>query len=428
MERISFRVLVILPALLFVSPETRAQFKVDAQLRNRLEFRDGYQKLLPDVSMPAVFISQRTRLSFSFENERIIFKFTPQDVRVWGDKKLASATGVFGDYASLDLFEGYAQLKAGSNICFSVGRQQLIYDNQRLLSARNWNQSGISYDALVARFQFGGWKMHVAGSWNTLAENSSENFYDPARIKSLNFLWLNRKFKENLSFSLLHIASGVTGTDTSNVIYFRQTSGFYCDYRKDKFNLQGDVYYQYGKSREAKNVSALLAGADAKYKAGKFTPGVGFEFLSGNSKTGADLTADHLFDVLYGARHRDLGYMDYFRNIPSHTQQGGIADYFLYLGFQVTKELSIYNAGHYFRLARNNPETPEDKNLGYENDLVLKYSFTDWGALEGGYLFLLPTETLRTLQSVPDRHFAQFAYLQLTLTPGLFIQENDHKK
>jgi len=417
---------LILSIQLFTN-ETQGQFFIDAQLRNRFEFRDGYQNLLPEKANPAFYISQRSRLNLSFENKNLKVKFSPQDVRIWGDEQLASSTGVFGDQASLDLFEGYAEIKAASEFWISIGRQQLVYDNQRLLAARNWNQLGIAYDAVVAKCKLYDWKLHVGASWNTLFEANSENLYDPSRIKSMNFLWLNRKLNKNLELSLIHLATGITKTDTTSTLYFRQTTGVYSDFKKDAFHLQADFYYQYGKNKAGMKVGAFLAAADVGYKLGKLTPGIGFEYLSGNSQTGTAQTTDHLFDLLYGARHRFLGFMDYFRNIPSHTRQGGIADYYAYLELKITKKISIQDIGHYFSLSQTNPNTPKNKDLGFENDLVLKYKFSEWGVMEGGYLFLLPTKSLKTMQNISNEKFAQFAYLQLTLTPVLFNQK-DHQK
>jgi hypothetical protein len=424
MKHFTLHFIILCALSLCIPVDANAQFKIDAQLRDRFEFRDGYQKILPSTAQPAYLISQRTRLSFYYETDNLKVKITPQDVRFWGDEQIASSTGVFGDQASLELFEGYAEFRAASNTWISIGRQQLVYDNERMLATRNWNQQGIAYDAVVLKFRFGEWNLHAAGSWNTLVELSSENLYDADRIKSLNFIWLNRKFSESFQASLMHIASGVTETDTTNTINFRQTTGIYAAYKKDNLKLWSDLHYQYGENRAGTPVSAILAGADASYRIGKFTPGVGFEYLSGNSKAGSELTTDNLFDILYGARHRYLGLMDYFRNIPQHTSGGGIADYYFYLNLEISKKINIVNTGHYFRLAQLNPTTPGDRNLGFENDLILKYKFSDWGQLEGGYLFLLPTESLKTIQNIPDDRFAEFAYLQLTLTPVLFVQKN----
>lgn len=416
------RKLLIGISILLIGFQAQAQFKVDAQLRDRFEFRDGYQKLSAEGSTPTSFISQRTRISFSYETENLKFKITPQDVRIWGGDAVVSSTGVANN-TNIGLFEGYADVKLGSFGWVTAGRQQLKYDNERIFAARNWNQTGLSYDALVFKLSLSEWNLHIGGSWNTLTEVTTDNFYPISRIKSFNYLWLNRKFNDNFNASLLHVASGVTETDTTNALNFRQTTGIYSEYKKGDLNIWGNIYYQYGKNQKGTDVSAFLIDADASYKIGKFTPGIGLSYLSGNSKTGTDQTTDNLFDVLYGARHKYFGFMDYFRSFSSHTKQGGLADYYFYLDYKFSKSVSIRNIGHYFQLAQTNPTTPTDKNLGYENDLVLKYKFNDWGALESGYMFFLPTESLKTIQGVANDKFSQFFYLQLTITPTLFKQQ-----
>jgi hypothetical protein len=405
-----------------ISVKLQAQFNIDAQLRNRFELRDGYRELSAKGATPAGLIWQRTRISFSYETENFKIKFTPQDVRLWGDESQRSSTGVFGDDASLELFEAYAELKTGNLGWVSVGRQELNYDNQRLLSARNWNNNGMTYDAVLLKLKAAGWDIHLGSTWNSLTEASSDNFYPSNRIKNLNFLWSNHAFGENLKLSFLHTAVGITETDTTNTLYYKHTTGFYSTYKNKGLNLWGEAYYQYGKTNAGMDVNAYLLAFDGSYKAGKFTPGIGITILSGNSKTGTEQTTENLFDIHYGARHRFYGFMDYFRNFPSNTKQGGLADYYFYLDYQFSKSVSVRNIGHYFQLAQTNPTTPNDKNLGYENDFVLKYKFSDWGTLESGYLFYLPTETLETMQGVDNAGFQQFLYIQLTLIPTLFQQ------
>jgi hypothetical protein len=413
---------IIIGILLFICIEAIAQFKIDAQLRNRFEFRGGYQKLAADGSTPATIISQRSRIAFSYTTDNLKLVFAPQDVRLWGGDAVVSSSGVANN-TNIGLFEGYAEVKLGKIGWISAGRQQLKYDNECILAARNWNQNGLSYDALVFKLKLSEWNLHLASSWNSLAETTSNNLYPTSRIKSYSFLWLNRKFNDNLSISLLHVASGITKTDTTNALNFRQTTGIYSEYKKEKLNIWGNIYYQYGKNQKGTDVNAFFIDADASYKIRNFTSGIGLGYLSGNSKTGADQTTDNLFDLLYGARHKYFGFMDYFRNFPSNTKQGGLADYYFYLDYQFSKSVSVRNIGHYFQLAQTNPTTPNDKNLGYENDLVLKYKFSDWGTLESGYLFYLPTESLKTIQSVANDKFSQFFYLQLTITPTLFKQQ-----
>lgn len=407
--------------LLLFAPMGYAQFSIDAQLRNRFEIRDGYQKLTEKGSNPTFLISQRTRLSFLYENKFLRLKLTPQDVRIWGDQTTQSSTGP-GDNPSLDLLEAYAEIKLGNNGWVSAGRQQLVYDSKRLLGDRNWNQNSIAYDALVFKIQVKGWNLHAGASWNTLKEILSENPYPSARIKSLNYLWLSRKFSDQLKLSLLHISSGMTLTDTTNPMNFRHTTGLYTEYKFRNISAWGNVYYQYGKNQKGNNVSAFLIDADASYKLGRFTPGLGLGYLSGNRKSIGSGDTDNLFDPLYGNRHRFFGSIDYFRSYAADTKKGGLSDIYLWLEYSFSKKVSLRNTTHYFALAHTNPGTSKEKELGIENDLLLKFKFSDWGDLESGYCFFQPTESLKTIQVLPDGKFSQFFYLQLTLTPNLFKQ------
>ena len=202
-----------------------AQFAVDFQLRQRFEWRDGYQKLAVEGQDPAILVSQRTRLGFSYETDILKIRMTPQDVRLWGGDPVMSSSGVASN-TQIGLFEGYAEVRLSPGISVKAGRQQLAYDSYRLLGDRNWNQNGISYDAFVLKASTGGFNIHLGSSWNTLTEALSGNLYPSGRIKSLNYLWINTKI-EGLKLSLMHIASGVTRSDTTSGLQFRQTSGFF---------------------------------------------------------------------------------------------------------------------------------------------------------------------------------------------------------
>lgn len=396
------------------------QFTLDAQLRPRFEIRNGYQHLIPDTVDPAFLISQRTRLSFGYENKFLKVKITPQDVRIWGDEQMYSSTGVFGDQASLDLFEGYLELRLWSWARISAGRQQLIYDNERILASPNWNQTGIAYDAVVAKMEWGSWKIHLGGSWNTMGEIYYDNPYPSNRIKSIDFAWVNWEISKGIHASVMHVASGKTQSDTTNRLFWKQTSGVYGEGQWGDLKCWADGFYQYGRNPMGMTVSAFLFDFQAEYSIKFFTPGLGISYLSGNKSTGTAQKEDHLFDVLYGSRHTYFGYMDYFRNFSNDTKQGGLIDYFLSLKFTVLKKISILNMSHYFQLAQTNPTTPSNRDLAFENDLVIKYKFSDWGNLESGYMFLIPTTGFKTMQGVQNNAFAQFYYLQLTVSPTLF--------
>lgn len=410
--RISMLIIIAL-----VSIDVSAQFSLEGQLRPRFEFRNGYQKLVPEGSVPAFLISQRTRLTFNYQSDWLRVKVVPQDVRIWGDESNANTSGVFGDAASLDLHEAFAEIKVLPMASVIIGRQELVYDNQSILSNRNWNQNGTASDAILLRMRPGRWNLHIAGGWNTQKETGTNHYFLSDRLKTLNFIWLNRSFKNGFNVSLLHIASGITASDSSNLIRFRQTTGFYSDYRFRYFSASANLYYQYGLNKAGNRVKAWMADGEARRIFGRITPSAGFGFLSGNSAIpGADGT-DHLFDDIYRSKHKFFGFMDYFTNMPVQTAQGGLIDLYGALEYRAGGSFTIKNTGHWFSLAATNTLTPDKPRLGFENDLVLSYRQRDRVLWELGYLLLLPTENLRELQKVPTGKTAHYVYLMLTITP-----------
>jgi len=239
----------------------------------------------------------------------------------------------------------------------------------------------------------------------------------------MNFIWIQPKPTPELNYSLFHLAAGSTKNETENILRFRHTSGLTAEYRKHNFNAWTSFYFQSGKNKAGIPVRAFLWDINATYLSGKFTPGLGLVYLSGNSETGDRLKRDRLFDLHYGVRHRYLGGMDYFSDIPGSTQQGGVVNISGFLDYRFSKKTEIRNTLHHFQLAESNELTPADKYLGFENDLVLKSKFSPWGTLEVGYLVLLPGSTMKTIQNRHDSDFAQFAYVQLTILTDNLVHQ-----
>ena len=389
-------------------------------MRPRAEFRDGYTRLAAEGHRPTLLVSQRSRLSFGYNTEKLRIKITPQDVRIWGDDPKINARGI-GNYSSFALFEAYVELALMDAGWISVGRQTLACDSKRLLGERNWNQNGIAYDAAVAKLKLTDWNLHFVATWNTLNDLYEHNYYPDTRIKNLNFLWLNGKFNR-VYLSLLHISSGTTTSDTSRFMHYKNTTGLFSGYSEDKFNLWANIYYQWGGLEWGGNVSALLAEADASIKLGKTTLGGGYSYLSRNKSEPAGNGTDHLFDLLYGDRHKYSGEMDYYTNPVTSTDWGGLIDGYLYASFKASDRLSLTNTTHYFAQARKNQYTENKPGLGIENDLIANWRICPGASLRAGYCFYVPTGTLKYIHNKPDAGFSQFIYLQLTVSTTIFDQ------
>ena len=83
-----------------------AQFKIDGQILQRSEFRNGFGRLISEDQKPFAFIGHRARLQAAYEMENFTFYMSIQDVRVWGNTPQVKASDNF-----LSLHEAWAIAK-----------------------------------------------------------------------------------------------------------------------------------------------------------------------------------------------------------------------------------------------------------------------------------------------------------------------------
>ena len=176
-----------------LSNSARAQLSLTGQLRVRTELRDGYGTLETIGSKSAFLTSQRARLNFHYQSSRVIFHASVQDVRVWG----ADASTINNaDGARLMVHEAWGELvfsnKADSSFNNSpvqyfgvrIGRQEISYDDQRLLGNLDWLQQGRRHDAIVFKLLNNGWQADLGAAFNqnTDAFNYNGTYYTPDNI------------------------------------------------------------------------------------------------------------------------------------------------------------------------------------------------------------------------------------------------------
>ena len=150
--------------ILFVSIHAQftitAQFTLQGQIRTRTEIRNGLGNLVAIDAKSAAFTSQRTRLNFGYKWDRVLFGASVQDVRVWGQDASSISTN---DGARLMLHEGWAEVtlanKADTTVKFKaldlltvkIGRQELIYDDVRLIGNLDWLQQARRHDMMLLK-------------------------------------------------------------------------------------------------------------------------------------------------------------------------------------------------------------------------------------------------------------------------------------
>lgn len=416
--KIKFTYLLVFISLI-LTVSVQAQLSFTGEIRPRAELRDGYIKLTTANQTPAFFISQRSRLGVGFKKSGLEVKVTAQDARIWGGQD------------ALTLYEAWAKYKVSDAFAMKIGRQELQYDEGRLISRRNRRQVGFYYDALVFKYEKDSLYIDFGFALNNSQANLTGNTYAFAnsKFKSFNYGYLKKYFDNGLSMSFTGISSGYQKENTDTT-YFKQTLGTKLDYKKNKFSATAEAYYQFGKHRDSRDVNAYFLGARLGYQPSKAVKLIaGVDYLSGHDATSSNADYQntmHVFDILEGARFLFYGNANYFRNIENHTGGGGLMDFHGTLNYKMNKQLSTKVVYHNFRLNQsvfNANNEALDNYLASEIDLTVKYKFKKEANLVLGYSLILPTNGLETIQNIPSNTGQTAHYLWLMLNTKLVFEK-----
>lgn len=431
----------ILSILFFA--DANAQLSLKGQLRTRTELRDGQGAPLSKGLNPALFTSQRTRLNILLNTYRLKFSVSIQDVRVWGQDVSTINRFTTVENNGLLLHEAWAEIQLTdtavkqNTLNLKIGRQELIYDDQRLLGNLDWLQQGRRHDAAVLKFENKNWSVHAAVAYNQNKENISRTIYNNtppgnytastnggAMYKSLGYLYAGRKLKNgNLSFLFFsdqfnkyHLDSVKTFTGGS---WARATTGIYFINSFNKLDLTGAAYYQFGKNYNGKNVRGALLSLASLYKSGRFSVGPGIDFTSGGSSANYSKT----FDPLYGTPHKFWGMMDYFY-AGSPFGNTGLIDYYLKTKLKTSDRLSFTADLHHFESA-SSINGFRNKEFGDEIDAVASYNLTKNINIEWGYSHFISTSLLTSanVKNVANaRSGANWAYIMINVKPEFLLK------
>jgi hypothetical protein len=430
-----------------VAVRTNAQLSMSAQLRTRTELRDGLGAPLPKGAPSAFFTSQRTRLNVGYNMYRLKFGVSLQDVRVWGQDVSTINRTTTADNNGVMFHEAWAEILLTDTtvknkaLSLKIGRQELVYDDQRLIGNLDWLQQGRRHDAAVLKYETNKWMLHVAAAFNQNKENASGTVYSstPAgnytsstnggtMYKSMQFLYAGRKLKNgNASFIFFTDQFSKYRMDTVNnsaVKTFEQgswgraTTGFYVNNTFNKVGVTASAYYQFGKTATNQKLSAVLLSAYANYAFNKkVSAGAGIDYTSGGS-TGS---TSNTFDPLYGTPHKFWGLMDYFY-AASPFGKGGLKDYYVKAKYKASDKFLLTTDFHQFNSATSiNDQT----NFGQEIDVVGAYTITKQIGIEAGYAHFFTTPLLASalVKNVPNpKTNANWAYLMINIKPDFLFK------
>lgn len=434
MKRTALPIAFLFVIFLTNSNLSAQDFSLNAEFRPRMEYRDGFQKPLTTEQQPSWLISNRTRLRTDFESKWINARFTIQDARVWGQDDTKSSK------IGLDFYEAWAELNVVKNFGFTIGRQALTYDYQRLFGVSNWSINGNAHDLALLTYKNDSIKLFVdlGFAYNTTGENNAQEIYENEKLyQTLGFLRVEQSFCKMFKASAMFVGESFQNlqTDTANQTYIdghygRYTVGANLEMKsKDipvSFILTG--YYQFGKSRAKtdpvddkevhRDLSSFLLAAKINYQIIKpLDVYIGSDYYSGSE---ADATKDNTWNKLYGTNHSYNGSMEYWRDTPNE----GLVD--LYGGVKATfwKKVSADLAYHYFltdKIIQIAGTTGQ--SLGSELDLTIKYDIVKFVQLEGGWSAYFNSENTKLVKEIDkdaDTRFQNWAYVSLKINPQLF--------
>ncbi|MDG2433429.1 alginate export family protein [Flavobacterium sp.] len=408
-------------------------FLLDLQIKNRLEYRNGYGNI-PDASTaPAAFVNQRSRINFSYQDDsNLNAVFSIQDARVWGSKDPKGLNG------TIQLFEGYIEPFLTHSLSIRIGRQCLAYDNQRLFAENEWRVNAGAHDAINLRFKSKKLNTELVGAFNQTSERFFGTDFTPTELSttaanSTPSTWTNYKallvhylkYQYNDVFTLTTITASDAYQDAINKEqnYWRFTYGGRLEYQKKQWYLTTNTYFQSGRNTTGKTINAWYLQPELRYTStNKITIKLGAEILSGdNGKIGA---IDHNFVPLYGVAHRFNGSLDYFTRFPTDLNNAGLVNPYFYISKTINSHLEISSNNHLFYTQKSfvtAANTTLTKFMGYEHDLLITYKPNSYTAIESGFSVALPSNTLTAIKKTGDANrIPTWAYVQVKFTPTLF--------
>jgi hypothetical protein len=400
--------------LILVTSFTYSQFKVDAEIRPRAEYRHGFKTLFSDNSSAALFTSQRTRLNFSQSINKLNFYVSVQDVKVWGDvPQLNSA-----DNNGLSLHQAWAEIFLDSNFSLKLGRQEIIYDDSRIFGNVGWAQQARSHNLAILKYKKGAFKIDIGLAFNQSKENlTGTNLTTPKTYKAMQYAWLHKDWS-SFSGSFLFLNNGLQSSDG---IKYSQTVGTHLKTKRNNLSVAANLYYQFGNDVVNNDLSAYLLGLEANYKVtDKTKVCLGVELQSGNDYN-STAGENNAFTPFYGTNHKFNGFMDYFY-VGNHSNNVGLLDIYAKANFKLNTKSSLTAFVHSFSAAAD-INASVSKQLGTEIDLVYAYKFTKEIGVKAGYSQMFASKGMEFLKGNSDNNINNWGWVMVTIKPTLFTSK-----
>ncbi|MDT8375442.1 MAG: alginate export family protein [Mariprofundaceae bacterium] len=390
-------------ALLLGSTLAQAvEVDVGGSIRPRVEYADeGIQGMV--AGQKKSHTTMQTRINVKATVDENVSAFVQiQDVRTWGGETPTTAppsitqTGT-STAGQLDLHEAYLTVKnvMDSGATLKIGRQEMVFDEARLIGNIGWIQQAQAFDAIRGDMKVGEIAL-TAFYAQTLAKDSHPTLGSTLGANAGTFESSFSGLRATYSlgdrgdritpyvYYALNPSRTGAGVDlvpdqALNIVY----TGLYVAKHIGDVRLRFDGAYESGKANATTNINAyMLTGAietDLDIGNGA-NVALWVDYLSGDDGAAANANKVSNFTTPYATNHKFYGHMDKFLNNPTH----GLIDFALRTNFKVTSKLKFELDGHMFR-ADKSTATLLDKDLGSEIDFDINYALATNTSLRMGY-------------------------------------------
>jgi len=461
-----------------IAGNATAQFTISGEFRPRAEYRNGYGKLGDSTMTGYATILGRSRIIFDYNSEKVQTRFSIQQAFTFGENNYGSDTI---SKNTVNIYEGWLRYNFTKNFAVRIGRMGLSYDDMRIFGLSNWTQYSATHDIVNLEWKVPSAK--YAGDYGFAVNNAAPatvpylSDYSLKNYKYMSYLYNQMKFlNEKLVVSVLGVmdayqmanttstipgktvvtwvtngsdtvgsfttkTAATTVTQTHNLsIYARGTAGGTIGYNWRNLNVFANGFYQTGKYKDGRNISAYFFGGWISYRVVKpLTLLVGYEQMSGNnaSDTTAAKTDVHGFATPFSTKHQFYGYMDlYSTYLGQDALHNGLNDLYGRVTARFSEKTSLEATYRWFSLPygylpakvvkkTDLPYQAVKTDLGSEIDLMFLYKPIPNLELNAAWCVYLQSHTKEIMDGLKagTGRLGQYAYLMITYKPNFFTSE-----
>jgi hypothetical protein len=388
------------PAATIVLPQA-LKLEIGGQVRVRAEYRDPLAYNNPaataknEMEEDQDLLLERVRLNLRFSlADQIEVFFQPQDQRTFGDE-----ASVLSDEANLDVHQGWVEMRDLMTPGFSIriGRQELSYGDQRLVSPLDWSNIARAWDGLKLRYAGDGW--WAEGFYTVIKEvlgaEDDQDFYGlyasytGVAAHEFDLYVFGRQLDDNLQPSETVVAAVNDRSDwTAGLRLKGKAAGF--DYSAEAMLQRGEV----GDDDVESSAWALTLGYTVDHE---WKPRIGIEATVASGDDDPTDGEIGTFDPLFPFGHFYQGFADVFafrngRDLVLHLQASPAPSFSLHLDVHSFRLVEEEDAWYNFAGAaiRRDATGNAGDEVGEEIDLHARLAVGKHLKFWGGWSHFLP--------------------------------------